>query len=171
MKRNSLLLFGILILLCTSVSIAQSGFIKIGDIQGDASDRDHKEWIVIESFNQGLEQPPLGATGTTRRRDAVVLNDLTVTKKLDKSTPKLMEYCAKGQVVPKLELDLVDSGKVYYKITLDNARISSINTVTLCEPDCEFMDIVGISYSKITWEYSEGRKGKVVGSYNGERGN
>ena len=170
MKRKSVLLSGLLIVVCVGLSFAQSGFLKIGDIKGESTDRRHKDWIVIESVSKGLEQQQM-ATGTTRRRGSIVLKDLIFTKKLDKATPKLMELCAKGQVVPELVLDIVTNGKVYYKVTLGNARISSITTSSICDPECELMDDVSISYSQITWEYWDSAGKKIVATYDAKTGN
>ena len=169
MKHKSVLFSGLMILFCVSVCFTQSGYLKIGDIKGESTDRRHKEWIEILSISQGLEQQQL-ATGATRRRGSVVLKDLIITKKLDKATPKLMELCAKGQVVPELVLDIVTNGKVNYKITLGNARISSINTSSICDPDCELKDDVSISYSQITWEFWDNKGKKVVATYNAKTG-
>lgn len=169
MKNNPLLLLGIMILFCVSVSFAQSGYLKIGDIKGESTERGHKDWIVIESVRQGLEQQQ-AATGTTRRRGSVVLNDLVITKKLDKATPKLMEICAKGQVLPEMVLDMVDNGRVYYKLTLNDVKISSIQTESICDPGCKLVDEVSISYSKITWEYWDITGTKVDATYNAQTG-
>ena len=80
MKSKSILLSGLLILVCVGLSFAQSGFLKIGDIKGESTSRGHKDWIVIESVSQGLEQQHM-ATGATRRRGSIVLKDLVFTKK------------------------------------------------------------------------------------------
>jgi type VI secretion system secreted protein Hcp len=90
MIRNSLLLVGILLLFCSSTSFAQTYYLKIGDIEGESTERAHKDWIIYESFSQGLEQAQ-SASGAARQRGSVVLNDLIIIKKLDKATPMLME--------------------------------------------------------------------------------
>lgn len=171
MKNNSTVIFGIILLFCVSVSFSQTGYLKIGDIKGESTERAHKDWILIESINQGLEQQQQVMTGSSRRRATVILKDLIITKKLDKATPKLMEMCSKGQVIPKLELDMIANGKVYYKITLNNVRISGITTSTVCDSDCELVDEVSISYTKITWEYWDSAGNKVDTSYNAQTGN
>lgn len=171
MKNKSFLLTGMMILFCVGISFAQSAYLKIGDIDGESTERAHKDWIVIESISQGLEQLTQASSGSTRRRGSVALKDLTITKKLDKATPKLMEMCAKGLVVPKLELDLVANGKIYYKLSLNNVRITSINTSSLCDTDCLLFDEVSLSYTKISWEYWNSDGSKVVASYNAQTGN
>lgn len=160
-----------MILFCVGMSFAQSGFLKIGDIKGESTERAHKDWITIESFGQGIA-PQQAMTGSTRRRGAVVFEDLIITKKLDKSTPKLMELCAKGQVVPELELDMLSNdGSLYYKVTLNNVKINSISTNTTCDPHCKLLDEVAFGYSKITWEYWDSEGNKTGTTYNVQTGN
>ena len=159
-----------MILFCVGMSFAQSGFLKIGDIKGESTEIAHKDWITIESFAQGIA-PQQATTGSTRRRGAVVFEDLFITKKLDKSTPKLMELCAKGQVVPELELDMISNdGSLYYKLTLNNVKINGISTNTTCDPDCKLLDEVAFSYSKITWEYWDSEGNKTGTTYNVQTG-
>ena len=169
MKNNSTVILGIILLFCVNLSFSQTGYLKIGDIKGESTERAHKDWIVVEGINQGLEQTQQATTGSSRRRSAVVLNDLIITKKLDRATPKLMEMCSKGKVIPELELDMVANGRVYYKITLNNVRVIGITTSSVCDPDCKLVDEVSISYTKITWEYSDS-SGNVVASYNAQTG-
>ena len=79
--------------------------------------------------------------------------------------------CAKGQVVPKLELEMVSNdGSVYYKVTLDKVKISSINTGSVCDPNCKLIDEVSFNYSKITWEYWDRQGNKTVATYNAQTG-
>ena len=160
-----------MILFCVGMSFAQSGFLKIGDINGESTERAHKDWITIESFSLGIA-PKQAATGSTRRRGAVVFEDLIIIKKLDKSTPKLMELCAKGQVVPELVLDMLSiDGSLYYKVTLNKVKINSISTSTACDSDCKLLDEVAFSYSKITWEYWDSKGKKTGATYNVQTGN
>ncbi len=166
MKSNSVLLAAIMILCCVGISFAQSGFLKLGDIKGESTDNEHKDWIIIESISHALGQQ-LTTTAATRGRSAAVLEDLIIIKKLDKSTPKLMELCAKGQVLPELELDIVaNDGRVYYKVTLNNVRISSISTSSICDPDCKLIEEVAFNYSKITWDYWDSAGNKTTATYN-----
>ncbi|MEH6537710.1 MAG: type VI secretion system tube protein Hcp [Psychroserpens sp.] len=171
MKNISILISVIMILFCVGMSFAQSGFLKIGDIKGESTERAHKDWITIERFSQGIA-PQRATTGTSRRRGIAVFEDLIITKKLDKSTPKLMIMCAKGEVVPKLELDMLASdGSLYYKVILNNVKISSISTSSICDPECKLVDEISISYSKITWEYWDSDGNKTVATYNVQAGN
>jgi type VI secretion system secreted protein Hcp len=170
MKPKVIVLLGLMILCCVSVSLAQSYYLKIGDIKGESTDRAHKDWIVIESFSHGLEQQA-SASGATRQRASVAFHDLTFSKAIDKSTPKLMELCAKGQVFPELELDLVANGRLYYKLTLSNARIKGITTGSNRGPDGKLLDEVTISYTSATWDYWDSSGAKTSASFNAQTGN
>ncbi|MFC4722170.1 Hcp family type VI secretion system effector [Geojedonia litorea] len=171
MKPKVIVVLGLMILCCVSVCFAQSSYyIKIADVKGESTDRAHKDWIVIESFSHGLEQQT-SPTGATRQRASMAFHDLTISKAVDKSTPKLMEFCAKGQVIPELELDLVANGRVYYKLTLKRARINGITTGTDRGPDGKLLDEMTISYTSATWEYWDSSGAKTSASYNAQTGN
>ena len=65
---------------------AQDAFLKIEGVVGESTDREHKDWINLASFSQALSvhQPGGSATGATRRRGSVILEDITCVKELDK---------------------------------------------------------------------------------------
>lgn len=93
--------------------------------------------------------------------------DLVVTKKADRSTPKLMELCAKGQVLPELEMVLLaKDNKALYKITLNNLRVSSISSKAVCSSECEIVDEFTLKHTKIIWEYWGSNGDKVSTSFN-----
>lgn len=166
MKNKSIILSGLMILFCVSFSFAQSGYLKIGNINGESTERAHKDWILIEGFSQGIAAAEAN-TGAARLRATAIFEDLMITKKIDKATPKLMELCAKGQVIPELELDMVTpNGRLYYKITLNNVSIKSIRTTTSSDANRALVDEISFSYSKITWEYWDSAGNKTETTYN-----
>ena len=89
-----------------------AGYIKFDGIEGESKDKDHKAWIDILSFGQAVHQPGGSATGATRRRGDVILEDITCAKLLDKSSPKIAESVCKGKVFPKVEIELTASSFV-----------------------------------------------------------
>jgi len=107
-----------------------SAYIKFEGIDGEAQDKEHEGWSEIVSFSQGISQPG-GATGTTRRRGDVVLEEIVVVKQLDKSSPKLAESICKGQVFPKVEIHLTGPSEgstcqgTFYVYELQNVMITS----------------------------------------------
>ena len=61
-----------------------AAYIKFEGIEGEAQDKDHKGWSDIAQFGQAIHKPGSG-TGPTRRRGDVVLEDILVSKELDKA--------------------------------------------------------------------------------------
>ncbi len=53
-----------------------AAYIKFDGVDGEAQDKDHKDWSDLASFSQGLQQPGGGATGATRRRGDVIVEDI-----------------------------------------------------------------------------------------------
>lgn len=109
---------------------AQSDYyLKIEGIDGESMDKDHKGWIDILSFNHSIHQPKEAVTGSTRRRGAVIIEDLICGKELDKSSPKIQEAVSKGKVFPNVEIQLTRAGsrnkKSYYTYELKNVLITS----------------------------------------------
>ena len=170
MKLPKFLLTCIMLFLFAGISTAQKGYLKMGDIKGESTDREHKDWIIIESFNQAMEKGQT-MTGATRRRSSVDFKDIVFSKMLDKSSPKLMEACAKGMVIPDVEMDMVGAdGKTFYKVILNKVSISGVRSESNCNPKCEVREEVSLNFSKITWEYTDSRGGKVTATYNVETG-
>ena len=108
-----------------------SAYVKFEGIDGESKDKDHEYWSEIVSFSQSIIQPGGGATGTTRQRGDVVLEDIVVVKQLDKASPKLAEAICKGKVFPKVEIHLTGPSDgstcqgTFYAYELKNVMITS----------------------------------------------
>ena len=67
----------------------------------------------------------------------MVVDDVILTSRLDKSSPKLQEKCLKGEVIPKLEIEQTATSTsstgqepvqvTYLKYTLTNVLVTSVN--------------------------------------------
>ena len=153
-------------------------FIQITGIDGEATDDAHKDWIEILSYSMGMADPEAGAIGATRRRGTVVLEDIVVVKELDKASPKLMEKCAKGEVIPSLVMDVCraagESSSTYYKYELENVMVTSFYSSGSTEEGVP-METITLNYEEITVTYtetdSEGKsKGNVEFNWKVEEG-
>lgn len=79
--------------LLTATNLPAPAFMKLGDIKGEATDADHKDWIIIESLSHGAERetdPSTGTLGVPKPKP------LKVIKRLDKASPKIMEALITG---------------------------------------------------------------------------
>ena len=104
-------------------------FIKFDGVDGECQDKDHKDWIDLLSFSWGLHKAGAGATGQTRRRGVVTVEDVMVSKEYDKSSPKLAEAVCKGKVFPKVEIHNTatygDARATFLKYELKNVVVTS----------------------------------------------
>jgi hypothetical protein len=67
-------------------SPSSGGYIKLGDIKGEATDRGHEGWIDILSVSHSITRPmSSGISGSTRQRGSVTFGDVVLVKELDKS--------------------------------------------------------------------------------------
>jgi type VI secretion system secreted protein Hcp len=79
-------------------------FAKYDGIAGESIDENHMQWIDILEYDWGVEraEAPLGS----RRRGAAEIAPFVLTFDYEKAAPKLLEKCAKGAVIPTLEVEL-----------------------------------------------------------------
>ncbi len=114
--------------LAVTPSSPAPAFMKLGDIKGEATEANHRQWSNLEALSVGITRQSItnlaGGVSTQFRAD------IALGKNLDKSSPKLMELVATGQSVPVLELHLTrqlsdGSQVVYLQYELKNVLISS----------------------------------------------
>lgn len=88
--------------------MAFDAFLKIKTIPGESTDVKHKEWIEVLSFHFGAQQPAAGgrSSGGAASAERVSLQDFSIVKHLDKSSPKLFSSCATGEHIGEVKLEL-----------------------------------------------------------------
>ena len=107
-------------------------FAKYAGIDGESTDANHDKWIDVLAIDWGVHHPGRGATGASRRRGAVVVEDMSITIESEKAAPKLLEKCVRGEVIPRLEFEVTatygGSRATYLKYELTNVMITSYQT-------------------------------------------
>jgi type VI secretion system secreted protein Hcp len=101
-------------------------FLRLDGIKGESIDRRHAGEIEISSFSWGMSQTGLSAGAGAGK---VSVHDISVTKRLDSSTPQLMKSCATGQHIPTGLITVRKAGDKpveYLKIKLVDILISSV---------------------------------------------
>ncbi len=69
-------------------------------IQGEAQDEDHPGWMILDSFTFPTIKVADGAA--TRISGERTYEPIRIVKRIDKSSPKLMEACVEGTLIPTL---------------------------------------------------------------------
>ena len=128
-------------------------YLKLGDIKGESTDRDHRDWIMITGFDQGLSYSG-SMSGGGAGAGKVKFSEIKLSRKLDKSTPLLMVKAANGAHFSEAILEMTGGdGKVFYILKLTDVVLTSIKTSTECEPSCITNEKIELGFSGINWEY------------------
>jgi type VI secretion system Hcp family effector len=106
-------------------------FAKYDGVDGESADATHDKWIDVISIDWGSHKPGGGATGQSRRRGTVVVEDLRLTMEYEKSAIKLLEKLNMGEVIPKLEIEQTanygGSRATYIKYELVNVQVTAFD--------------------------------------------
>ncbi len=140
--------------------MAFDAFIKIGDIEGESTDDKHAGWIEITDYSMDITQTisstASSAGGASGER--ADFTDFSITKQLDKATPKLALACADGTHYDKITVELCRAGtdKVkFMEFILSNCILSSISMSAGNEfPE----ESIGINYGKVEWSYVQQKR-------------
>jgi len=158
-------------------------FVKYDGVDGESADANHDKWIDVLSIDWGSNKPGGGATGRSRRRGSVIVEDMRLTMEFEKSTPKLLEKLNMGEVIPKVEIEQTanygGSRATYLKYTLTNVQVTAFDvnasgndesppTVTIANNFEEYKvtyteyDSEGNKGGNVetTWKVKKGKKGK-----------
>jgi len=133
-------------------------FLKIEGIEGESADHKHKGEIHIESFSWSEHQIGTASHGGGMGAGKVSMQDIHFTKKVDKSSPKLMLACADGEHIKKATLTCRKAGKdqqEFLKYTFSDVLVSSYSIGSSAGGDHLPMEQISMNYSKIELEYKE----------------
>lgn len=109
----------------------QDHFLKLDGIDGEAQDSKFKNQIDVLSFSFGATQGGTSHVGGGGGKGRVALQDIVITKNLDKASPALFQYCCSGQPITKAVLTSRKAGKdqqPYYVVTMTDVLVSSHGT-------------------------------------------
>ncbi len=151
-------------------------FLKIGDIKGEATDQDHKEWVLLESMSSPIYRSiPEGAKDQQRARGETTLGDVVVVRQLDKSSVKLQEACASGKFYPDAEVHFCTTVKgkqePYLTYKLKNVIITGYSFHGTASSSPMPTEQLTFGFTEVEWNYvlidpnTGDKKGNVPGKY------
>ena len=141
-------------------------FLKIEGIDGESQDSKHKGEIDIESWSWGETQGGSHGMGGGGGAGKVQMHDLSIVKRIDKSSPKLLLACANGEHIKKAVLVARKAGKdqqEYFKMTLSDLLVSSFQTSGHGGSDVHPTDQVTLNFAKIEVAYKEQKADGTLG--------
>jgi type VI secretion system secreted protein Hcp len=136
-------------------------FLKVAGVTGESGDADHKGEIEVLSWSWGMQASVDVATGHAAGRASI--SDLQIVKRVDLSTPTLMSALRNNKPFSQVTLTVRKAGEqplTYFKIVLENARVTSLRTESEA---AELSERLSLGFSKIRVTYtpqsSTGAKG------------
>jgi type VI secretion system secreted protein Hcp len=106
-------------------------FLKIDDVKGESRDSKHKEEVDILAWSWGMSQSGTTHAGPGGGAGKVSVQDLSLTKYVDKSSPVLMMAACNGKHYKEALLTVRKAGETpleYLKITMKEVIVSAVST-------------------------------------------
>lgn len=149
-------------------------YVNFGDIKGESTDKDHKDWVMMLGYHQSIDHPSAevsrGSAGASR---TVTHSDFTITKYVDAASPKLFEACCNGKHLKEVVIELVRKGGnpvKYLQIKLQDCVITSVtyDAQATADPPSP-VESVALTFGMIEFTYSRQKPdGTVAESITGK---
>ncbi len=149
-------------------------FLKLGDIKGESLATGHTEEIEVLSWSWGCSQTGTTHSGTGGGTGTASVQDLTISKYVDKSSPTIVQACCQGTHMANSVLTLRKAGGKepveYLRLTLKEVLISS-HSVSFSGGD-QAVENITLNFAQFNMEYqpqdNNGAKkgGAVTGKWN-----
>lgn len=160
----------------TTGETVMPAFLKLGDIKGEATDQDHKDWILIDTMQSGINRSiPANAKDQQRTKGETSLSDVTMSRQVDKSSPKLWESVANGTFFKEVEVHFCTTVKnkqePYMVYKLADVIVSSYSASFIHTGDPLPTELISLGFTKAEWIYSTidpktgDKKGEVPAKY------
>ena len=157
--------------------MAMDLFLEIKGVEGESLKQNHEGHIEIHGFSMGITQSgsfhELGAGGGAGKAE---IQDLTVSKSVDKSSPLLFKMSATGEHIDEVIITAQKAGGEaieYYKIIMTHVIVSALHNSGSTHDD-RVDETVTFNCAKMEFKYKEqlagGGEGPVVAaSYDMQR--
>lgn len=169
--RNSLyLLLGFLGFKSLPAYAAQDMFLCIEGVEGETQDPAYPGCIDVLAWSWGMSNSGSTTVGGIGGEGKVNVQDISLTKWIDKSSPDLMLLTANGKHFPKLELfvrapcAIECVAEPYFKLTMEEVLVSSYSTGGSGGED-RLTENVSFNFAKVEWCYTASSKGETPECY------
>lgn len=140
-------------------------FLMLQGVTGEAGDADHKGEIEVVSWSWGMQASASAAAGSAAGRASI--GELQVVKRVDLSSPTLMNFLRQHKVVSKAQLTVRKAGTKpleYFRVDLTDVRISSLQAESQGD---ELVERLRLGFAKVRVSYiPQGAHGGASGGTN-----
>lgn len=137
--------------------MAMDMFIKIGTLKGESRDKTHKEEIDVLAWSWGISNSGSAHTGGGAGAGKANVQDLSLTKYIDKSSPDLMLACCNGKHYDSATLVCRKAGEKpleYILITMTEVMVTAVSTGGSGGED-RLTENVTLNFAKVKVDYKE----------------
>lgn len=147
--------------------------LKLTGIEGESQREGHVNEIDVLSFTFGATQSGTAHVGMGSTAGQANVQDLSITKYVDKATPLLFLNCMSGKHVDEATLSVRKAGGTpldYFKVTLTQVIVTSVQTGASGSDD-RVQETVSLNFSTIKTEYTPQKKdgtglGPIIKAFN-----
>ena len=148
----------------------ENTFVKFKDIEGEATEKNHKKWIAVKSISWNVERTvDLSDLGSKQRGYAnAQFGKITCSAEMSAATPKICTYVASGKTDAEVIIEMCRAGdnpsdgmEAYVTIKLRDCMIDSYSVSGGEEqiPEEEFT--LGYRGIEISYKPSDVKTGKL----------
>jgi type VI secretion system secreted protein Hcp len=141
-------------------------FLDLSPIKGESADKVHKEMIDVLAWSWGCSNSGTAHAGTGAGAGKVNVQDISVTKYVDKSSADLLYACASGKHLAKAKLTVRKAGETpleYLIYNFEDILVSAVSTGG-GKGEERLTENVTLNFGKCKMEYwtqdAKGAKGK-----------
>jgi len=131
-------------------------FLKLGDVAGESQDSAHVGEIDVLAWSWGMSQSGTMHTGGGGGAGKVSIQDLSITKWVDKASPNMMMACSTGSQYPEATLTVRKSGGdvplEYVVMTMSDVIVTSLSTGGSGGED-RLTENVTLNFAKVKVDY------------------
>jgi type VI secretion system secreted protein Hcp len=147
--------------------MATDMFLKLTGIEGESADDAHQGEIDVLAWTMGMAQSGSAQVGGGGGAGKVHVQDLAVTKLVDRASCNLMLACCSGKHIAEGVLVIRRAGRTpleYLKIMMNDIIVSSVSLAASSQEDRP-IETISLNFAKFRVEYKEQRPdGSIVPS-------
>lgn len=132
-------------------------FLMLEGIPGESADKANIGNIDVLAWSEGLSQSGTTHMGAGAGAGKVSVQDLSLTKYLDSSSPLLRQYIASGRLIRTATLTVRTAGenpRIVFKIELKDVLISSVSAGGSGGED-RLTENMSLNFAEIKWTYKK----------------
>lgn len=135
-------------------------FLMIDKIKGESVDDKHKTEVDVLAWSWGASQAGTTHMGAGGGAGKVNVQDVSITKYIDRSSPVLLNHVCTGAHIAKCVLTVRKAGGKaleYYKLTMEDVIVTSLSTGGSGGED-RLTENISLNFAKYSLEYVPQKK-------------